>query len=295
MAATVSTTTPAPTTVMLMENDDNNTTLVTPEQNQAPALSPPRTSHTTKEPLEPACVDSAHNTQTDSCARPLPNFDERWDHPVLRYVSSKRNAAVPMVFHLQKPISVVGRTEPADLLVDSKERPRMISRKHAIITCDTTNGAVTITDCKSLNGIFVNNRKIREATLKDGDVVVFGEGGSMPVGTCLTVATPELKFVFQSATALQKRKREETEQKNSAEKDKQRAEKKRRREEEKEQEARRLEELERLKEELRTKAVAEEQMQEQQMRLAQYEEQLERYKSQQEQSQQQAASFHEQV
>lgn len=50
---------------------------------------------------------------------------------------------------------------------------RSVGRKHAIIVADEL-GAI-IKDQKSLNGTYVNNRKISEASLKNGDIISIGK------------------------------------------------------------------------------------------------------------------------
>ena len=50
---------------------------------------------------------------------------------------------------------------------------RSVGRKHAIVVIDELGA--TIKDQKSLNGTYVNNRKITEAPLKDGDIISIGK------------------------------------------------------------------------------------------------------------------------
>jgi pSer/pThr/pTyr-binding forkhead associated (FHA) protein len=62
----------------------------------------------------------------------------------------------------------VGRGFAADLRLDDQS----ISRRHAILH-DRPTGT-RILDDRSANGTFVNGRRVLEATLRDGDVVVLG-------------------------------------------------------------------------------------------------------------------------
>lgn len=68
----------------------------------------------------------------------------------------------------KKRISI-GRTNDNDVVLEN----RAISRKHAMI--EFNNNAAVIIDNESLNGTFVNNRKITEEVLRDEDVVTIGK------------------------------------------------------------------------------------------------------------------------
>lgn len=62
----------------------------------------------------------------------------------------------------------IGRTLDNDLRILEPT----VSRLHAILTL--RNGAATVVDANSRNGIFVNGIQVRYAKLEDGDVVTFG-------------------------------------------------------------------------------------------------------------------------
>ncbi len=68
----------------------------------------------------------------------------------------------------KKRISV-GRTNDNDIVLEN----RAVSRKHAII--EFNNNAAVVMDNQSLNGTFVNNRKISEEVLRDDDVITIGK------------------------------------------------------------------------------------------------------------------------
>ncbi len=68
----------------------------------------------------------------------------------------------------KKRISI-GRTNDNDIVLEN----RAVSRKHAII--EFNNNAAVIIDNESLNGTFVNNRKITEEVLRDEDIVTIGK------------------------------------------------------------------------------------------------------------------------
>ena len=68
----------------------------------------------------------------------------------------------------KKRISI-GRTHENDIVLEN----RGVSRKHAMI--EFSNKATLIMDNESLNGTFVNNRKISEETLHEDDIITIGK------------------------------------------------------------------------------------------------------------------------
>ncbi len=68
----------------------------------------------------------------------------------------------------KKRISI-GRTHDNDIVLEN----RGVSRKHA--TIEFNNNAAVIIDNESLNGTFVNNRKIHEEVLRDQDSITIGK------------------------------------------------------------------------------------------------------------------------
>lgn len=68
----------------------------------------------------------------------------------------------------KKRISI-GRTNENDIILEN----RGVSRKHALI--EFNSNAAVIIDNESLNGTFVNNRKISEEVLRDEDVITIGK------------------------------------------------------------------------------------------------------------------------
>jgi pSer/pThr/pTyr-binding forkhead associated (FHA) protein len=63
----------------------------------------------------------------------------------------------------------IGRTNDNDIVLEN----RGVSRKHALI--EFNNNAAVVIDNESLNGTFVNNRKISEEVLRDDDVITIGK------------------------------------------------------------------------------------------------------------------------
>ncbi|UCC44567.1 MAG: FHA domain-containing protein [Candidatus Zixiibacteriota bacterium] len=68
----------------------------------------------------------------------------------------------------KKRISI-GRTHDNDIVLEN----RGVSRKHAMI--EFNDNAAVIIDNESLNGTFVNNRKISEEVLRDEDTITIGK------------------------------------------------------------------------------------------------------------------------
>ena len=72
-------------------------------------------------------------------------------------------------YPLTRPLTVIGRESNADILVNDLS----VSRKHAQVLY--TGGGFILKDLDSNNGTFINNQRIEEAYLADGDMVTFGE------------------------------------------------------------------------------------------------------------------------
>lgn len=68
----------------------------------------------------------------------------------------------------KKRISI-GRTHENDIVLEN----RGVSRKHALI--EFNENAAVIIDNESLNGTFVNSRKISEEVLRDDDIITIGK------------------------------------------------------------------------------------------------------------------------
>ena len=72
------------------------------------------------------------------------------------------------VVTLDPGVTHVGRGFAVDLRVED----RSVSRRHAIVVND--DDGVRVLDDRSANGTYVNGRRVTDAPLRDGDVVVFG-------------------------------------------------------------------------------------------------------------------------
>lgn len=84
---------------------------------------------------------------------------------------------------------VIGRNpKTCNLTLDSSEVPNMVSRRHAVIV--SADDAVILQDCESLNGTFVNGRRVGRETLRQGDVVVIGNPVQSPEDFQFSVSMP---------------------------------------------------------------------------------------------------------
>jgi pSer/pThr/pTyr-binding forkhead associated (FHA) protein len=78
------------------------------------------------------------------------------------------NKVIERIVTEKKRISI-GRTNENDVVLEN----RGVSRKHALI--EFNNNAAVVIDNESLNGTFVNSRKVSEEVLRDEDVITIGK------------------------------------------------------------------------------------------------------------------------
>lgn len=87
----------------------------------------------------------------------MPEIVVKYDDKVIeRIVTEKRRLSI-------------GRTNDNDIVLEN----RGVSRKHAMI--EFNENAAVVIDNESLNGTFVNNRKITEEVLRDADIITIGK------------------------------------------------------------------------------------------------------------------------
>jgi hypothetical protein len=89
------------------------------------------------------------------------------DAPPGRYLELEGTDGSKLL-ELHDPMVYVGRSFTAGLRFDDHS----VSRRHAILV--RRAGRTRILDDRSLNGTFVNGRRVEEADLYDGDIVVLG-------------------------------------------------------------------------------------------------------------------------
>eukprot|EP01117_Protostelium_nocturnum_P001431 TRINITY_DN1172_c3_g1_i1.p1 TRINITY_DN1172_c3_g1~~TRINITY_DN1172_c3_g1_i1.p1 ORF type:complete len:566 (-),score=217.33 TRINITY_DN1172_c3_g1_i1:222-1811(-) len=110
------------------------------------------------------------------------------------------SVALSQIVHLNKKEISCGRSTDVDLVLDSTKVPRMISRVHAKIQSSEEKDEegrhkFKVVDNKSLNGIFVNDHKVTEHFLEDGDVITFGGGGNLALG--ILHKQEDSEFIYQ--------------------------------------------------------------------------------------------------
>jgi len=71
-------------------------------------------------------------------------------------------------YRVQGPSTTLGRHPDSDVFLDDIT----VSRRHAVI--EVTGDATRIRDVGSLNGTYLNRRRVEEATLVDGDELQIG-------------------------------------------------------------------------------------------------------------------------
>jgi pSer/pThr/pTyr-binding forkhead associated (FHA) protein len=87
--------------------------------------------------------------------------------PVAKLVEKRTDGAKSATYNLART-TTVGRTPDNDIALDFPE----VSRHHAKIVA--TEGGFVVTDLKSGNGTYVNDQRIDEGPLRDGDTLRFG-------------------------------------------------------------------------------------------------------------------------
>jgi hypothetical protein len=114
-----------------------------------------------------------------------------------RAVSHPCGCSVHLVRHTGEVVHVPREAGPfvlgrnvgtCNMVLDSEKVPKMVSRKHAVVL--STDDAVILEDCKSINGTFVNGRRVVHETLRNGDRLILGTPSQCPHELQLTVALP---------------------------------------------------------------------------------------------------------
>jgi pSer/pThr/pTyr-binding forkhead associated (FHA) protein len=106
-------------------------------------------------------VDRSHETP----AEPVPGAA-----PARAQLVIRNGGFVGMTYDLVGDETLIGRNPTTDItLLDEG-----ISREHTLIGWDSATGTHTIEDLQSTNGTRVNGKRIRSATLQDGDEIQIG-------------------------------------------------------------------------------------------------------------------------
>lgn len=82
---------------------------------------------------------------------------------------STRGAVSGSRYLLDEDTVTVGRDPHADILLDDST----VSRSHAVF--HRSNGKFTVQDSGSLNGTYVNRKRVDEAVLHNGDEIMIGK------------------------------------------------------------------------------------------------------------------------
>jgi FHA domain/Zinc finger, C3HC4 type (RING finger) len=114
------------------------------------------------------------------------------DEPYLELLpSSSAEGINPKLVPLEKDLTVFGRSSNVDVQLCVQPDPALhadstniISRRHAEISKHSSGNQsrVRVRDLNSVNGVFVNDVKVHESDLQDGDKVQFGGAALLPLG-----------------------------------------------------------------------------------------------------------------
>jgi pSer/pThr/pTyr-binding forkhead associated (FHA) protein len=113
-------------------------------------------------------------TRETSALSPLTERDRGRAVARLERPGPGRYIAVPDGDHealvpLREPTTRLGRSHTADVVLDDSS----VSRRHALVV--RRGDATVLCDDRSLNGVFVNGRRVTEAPLGDGDQIALGK------------------------------------------------------------------------------------------------------------------------
>jgi pSer/pThr/pTyr-binding forkhead associated (FHA) protein len=105
--------------------------------------------------------DRTHNTRSARSARPRPRR--------LGVLILRQGAESDQAFEVRRDSMTIGRSRESDIFLEDEA----VSRVHAIVTRDEA-GTYRIHDQNSANGTYVNNQRISEQVLEDGDEIQVG-------------------------------------------------------------------------------------------------------------------------
>lgn len=90
-------------------------------------------------------------------------------HPCLLFLSGVQEGSMVVLDFYRRRCVQIGRDKSCDLCLDDPE----ISRQHAEIIA-LADGTIRVSDKQSMNGCYVNGRRIEQTMLQDGDVLRLG-------------------------------------------------------------------------------------------------------------------------
>lgn len=115
---------------------------------------------------------------------------------ILLKTSILENPKAPKVIILARPSNYIGRT--SEIKIDT-QNGKEISKHHCTIYQNFLKGTLIwiIEDQNSINGTFVNKKKIHRVLLKHGDEIVFGGGPQFAVGDVIcTTDSSQCRYKF---------------------------------------------------------------------------------------------------
>lgn len=115
---------------------------------------------------------------------------------ILVNLSPESNPNAPPFAIITKDRTVVGRC--GDITMDTS-KGKEISKRHTIFYRHFAKSGEkwVVEDRKSLNGTFINGKRIQRSYISHGDEIVFGGGAAFHVGeTVLSTAAAECRYVF---------------------------------------------------------------------------------------------------
>src|SRR3712207_1168429 len=118
--------------------------------------------------IPPSATVEGGATRETSALSPLTERDRGRAVARLERPGPGRYIAIPDGDHealvpLREPTTRIGRSHTADVVLDDGS----VSRRHALVV--RRGDQTVMCDDRSLNGVFVNGRRVTEAPLSDGD------------------------------------------------------------------------------------------------------------------------------
>ena len=117
------------------------------------------------------------------------------DFCLLINISIHEGNNCPKSIILKEKETIIGRK--GDIIIDTN-RKKEISKKHAIIYKKKNHLHIEwiIQDLGSLNGTFVNDRKVLKQNIKHKDIIVFGCNDQIHFGDIVDLKNSECRYLF---------------------------------------------------------------------------------------------------
>ncbi len=119
---------------------------------------------------------------------------------------------IPTIIELRQTKLILGRGSPlfpVDVKICAKKNDKdIISRNHANIVF--TDNTYILNDMGAMNGLFVNDVRVRSHVLKHNDIIQFGGLFNMPTGSILSKSDLNVKYKFIQTAPIQVGKKRAT-------------------------------------------------------------------------------------